>query len=104
MKISQAVVILEKRMADYKEFEAQYKEMKQALFDAMVKYDVKSWETPNGAKITRVDAVPATVKVVTQFDEDAFKKENPALHGMYLHDVEKKTAGKSGYVRVTMNG
>ena len=102
VSISKAVVVLEQRMASFKEIEAEHKRMKQELFDAMVRYNVKTWETPNGAKITRVDAVPATVKVVTQFDEDAFKKENPALHGMYLRDVEKKTAGKNGYVRVTM--
>ena len=100
--MSKAVLILEKRMEEYKNFEAEYKQMKQALYEAMDKYGVKSWETPNGARITRVDAVPATVKVVTQFDEAAFKAENPALYGMYQHDVEKRTAGKNGYVRVTL--
>lgn len=100
--ISKAVVVLEQRMAAYKDLEAEYKRMKQALFDAMDKHDVKSWETPNGAKITRVDAVPATIKTVTAFDEDTFKKENPALYGMYQHDIEKKTAGKSGYVKITL--
>lgn len=102
VKISQAVVILERRMLAYKEIETEYKSMKQALFDAMDKHGVKSWETPNGARITRVDAVPATVKTVTQFDEATFRAENPALYGMYQHDVEKKTAGKSGYVKITM--
>jgi hypothetical protein len=100
--ISKAVVALEQQMAAYKELEAEYKQMKQALYDAMDKHGVKSWETPNGARITRVDAVPATVKMVTQFDEAAFKKENPALYGVYQHDIEKRTAGKSGYVRITL--
>lgn len=100
--ISRSVLMLEKRMAEYKSIEDEYKRMKQALYEAMDKYGVKSWETPNGARITRVDAVPATVKMVTQFDEAAFKAENPALYGMYQHDVEKRTAGKSGYVRVTL--
>ena len=100
--ISKAVIMLETRMAEYKAFEAEYKRTKQALYDAMDKYGVKTWETHSGARITRVDAVPATVKVVTQFDEAAFKKENPALYGMYQHDVEKKTAGKSGYVKITL--
>ena len=100
--ISKAVVILERRMADYKELEAEYKRMKQSLFEAMDKHGVKSWETPNGAKITRVDAVEATTKTVTVFDEDTFKKENPALYGMYQHDVTKTTAGKCGYVKITL--
>ena len=102
--VSKSVLMLEMRMAEYKAVEDEYKRMKQALYDAMDKYGVKSWETPSGARITRVDAVPATVKVVTQFDEAAFKAENPALYGMYQRDVEKRTAGKSGYVRVTLAG
>ncbi|MBR5593882.1 MAG: YqaJ viral recombinase family protein [Bacteroidaceae bacterium] len=100
--ISKSVLMLEQRMAEFKTIEAEHKRMKQALFDAMERYGVKSWETPNGAKITRVDAVPASVKVVTEFDEAAFKAENPALYAMYQHDVEKRTAGKNGYVRVTL--
>lgn len=100
--ISKAVVVLEQRMAAYKELEAEYKQMKQALYDAMDKHGVKSWETPNGARITRVDAVPASVKTVTEFDVSAFKRENPALYGMYQRDVEKQTAGRAGYVRITL--
>lgn len=100
--ISKTVVMLERRMAEYKSIEEEHKQMKQALYDAMEKYDVKSWVTPSGARITRVDAVPPSVKMVTQFDEAAFKAENPALYGMYTKDVEKRSAGKSGYVRVTL--
>lgn len=100
--ISQKVVEIERRMAEYKALETEQKKVKQALFEAMTKYDVKSWETPNGIKITRVDAIEATVTTVTEFDEDGFKKENPALYDMYLHDVQKKQAGKSGYVKVTL--
>ena len=102
VKISKALVVLENRMAEFKAIEDEHKKMKQALFDAMLKYGVKTWETLNGVKITRVDAVESTVKTVTEFDEDAFKSENPALYGMYLHDVEKRTAGKSGYVKITL--
>lgn len=102
VKISKALVVLENRMAEFKAIEDEHKRMKQALFDAMLKYGVKTWETLNGVKITRVDAVEGSTKTVTEFDEDAFKNENPALYGMYLHDVEKKTAGKSGYVKITL--
>ena len=100
--ISKKVVEIERRMAEYKALEAEQKKVKQALFEAMTKHGVKTWDTPSGIKITRVDAVEATTKIVTEFDEETFKAENPALHGMYLHDVEKKTAGKSGYVKVTL--
>lgn len=100
--ISKKVVEIERRMAEYKALEAEQKKVKQALFEAMTKHGVKTWETPSGIKITRVDAVEATTKIVTEFDEESFKAENPALHDMYLHDVEKKTAGKNGYVKVTL--
>jgi hypothetical protein len=100
--ISNKVVELENRIAELKALETEQKKVKQALFDAMNKYGVKSWETPNGIKITRVDAIEATVETVTEFDEDTFKAENEGLYAMYLHDVEKKKSGKAGYVKVTL--
>lgn len=102
LTISKKVVELETRIAELKALETEQKKVKQALFDAMTKHGVKSWETPNGIRITRVDAVESTTKTVTEFDLETFKAENPALHDMYLHDVEKKTAGKSGYVKITV--
>ena len=100
--MSGKVIALEQRIAELKAVEAEQKKIKMALFDAMTKYGVKSWDTPNGVKITRVDAVEGSVSIVPVFDEEAFKRENTALYDMYLHDVEKKTAGKSGYVKITL--
>lgn len=100
--ISNRVVEIERRMAEYKALEAEQKSVKQALFDAMAKHGVKSWETPGGIKITRVDGTDATTQTVTEFDVLAFKEENPALYGMYERDVEKRIPGRSGYVRVTL--
>lgn len=100
--ISNRVVQLETRIAELKALETEQKSVKQALFEAMTKHNVKSWEMPNGTKITRVDATEGTVKTVTEFDVETFKNENPALHDMYLHDVEKKISGKSGYIKITL--
>lgn len=100
--ISNKVVAIENRIAELKALEAEQKKVKQALFDAMIKHNVKSWETPNGIKITRVDAVEPTVEIATEFDEERFKEENKGLYVMYLHDVEKKKSGKSGYVKITL--
>ena len=100
--ISNQVLELETRIAELKVLESEQKSVKQALYDAMDKYGVKSWETPNGIKITRVDPVEGTANTVTVFDEESFKAENPALYGMYQHDVTKKTAGKNGYVKITL--
>ena len=100
--LSNKVVAFESQLAAMKAIEQQLKDAKQALFDEMTKHDVKAWETPNGTKITRVDSTPGSVKTVTEFDTAAFKEENPAMYEMYLHEVEKKTAGRSGYVKITL--
>ena len=70
----------------------------------MLKHDVKSWNLPNGTKISRVDEVPASTKTVTEFDSEAFKADNPSLFQKYLKKVEKKTNGRAGYVRITLGG
>jgi hypothetical protein len=102
--LSNKVAVLENRMAEFREIEKQYKAMKQKLFDAMTEHNVKSWQTPNGTKITRVDGTEATTETVWEFDKDAFASENDELYRKYLKQVEKKKEGKSGYVRITMGG
>jgi putative phage-type endonuclease len=100
--LSQKVVKFESRLAEVKQIEAELKKAKQQLFEEMSKHNIKSWETPNGTKITRVDAVPAKTEMVTEFDVEAFKADNEGLYAMYQHEVEKKTNGKSGYVKITL--
>lgn len=100
--LSQKVVVFEKRIAEMKLIEGELKKAKQELFEAMEKHNVKSWATPNGTKITMVADTPSSVKTVTEFDEKSFKAENEALYSMYLREVEKKTPGKKGYVKITL--
>ena len=100
--LSNKVLAFESQLAALKAIEQQLKDAKQALFEEMTKHDVKSWETPNGTKITRVDSTPGSKKTVTEFDTAAFKEENPAMYEMYLHEVTKRTAGRSGYVKITL--
>lgn len=100
--LSQKAVALENRMVEYKAIEKQYKEMKQALFEAMTKHDVKSWEMPNGTRITRVDGTKASTETITEFDVETFKQENAELFEKYQKTVTKKTAGRAGYVKITM--
>lgn len=102
VKLSQAVEILERKMVAYKDFEAEYKRMKKALFDAMAKHNVKSWETFNGTKITRIDGTEASVKTVTEFDTEAFAESHPRLFKKFCIEIQKATNGKTGYVKITM--
>lgn len=100
--LADKVAMFENQLASLKEIEAKCKEAKKALYLEMVKRNVKSWTMPSGTKITRVDEVPASTKKVTEFDADAFKADNPVMYGKYLREVEKKTSGKSGYVRISV--
>ena len=101
--LSNEVVALENMMANYKAIEKEHKRMKQELYDAMKKHDVKSWEMPNGTKITRVDGTEGTITTVTEFDVDKFKDDNEDLYNLYLKTVEKKSAKRSGYVKITLS-
>lgn len=96
------VVAFENQLVAMKEVEQKLKEAKKALFNEMLKHNVKSWTSPNGTKITRVDDVPGGTKTVTEFDSEAFKTENPMMYQRYVRRVEKKTNGKTGFVRITM--
>ena len=100
--LSQKIVTLENQLAAMKEIEQQCKEAKTALYNEMLKHDVKSWTTPNGTKITRVDGTEGSTKTVREFDIELFKNDHWAMYHQYLRDVEKKTNGRGGYVRITI--
>lgn len=102
MELATRVVKFELQLANLKEVEQQLKDAKKQLFNEMVRHGVKSWASPTGTKITRVDEVPASVKTVTEFDSEALKAENPALFQKYLRTVQKKSNGKAGFVRITL--
>ena len=100
--LSQKALVLESRMAEYKAIEKQYKEMKQALYEAMREHDVKSWTMPNGTRITRVDGTLDLIESVEEFDAEAFKADHAALYESYLKKVEKRNAGRAGFVKITL--
>lgn len=102
ISLSNRVMVLENRMAEFKVIEAEYKTMKQALYEAMEKHDIKSWETFNGTKITKVNAIAGTTETITEFDTDTFGKEHPKLYKKYCKEVTKVSKGKAGYVKITL--
>ena len=102
VEVSQKMVIFENRMQAYKKFEAEYKAIKQRLYDAMVNAGVKSWEMPNGTKITRVDGFPDTYKIEREFDLERFKSEQSDLYESYVKEVIKTRAGRAGYAKITL--
>ena len=102
--LADKVAKFENQLAALKEIENQCKEAKRQLFMEMLKRGVKSWTMPNGTKITRVDEVPGGTKMVTEFDEKALKAAHPGIYNHFLREVEKKTAGRAGYVKITIPG
>ena len=100
--LSSKVIVFENQLARLKEVEQECKDAKKQLYEEMVKHGIKSWVTPNGTKITMVMETPATTELVSVFDEEAFKKNQPDLYTEYLHEVEKRKGGRSGYVKIAL--
>lgn len=100
--LSNKVVQFEKELSAMKEIEQKLKEAKRTLYLEMLKADVKSWTSPSGTKITRVDEIPASKKTVMELDIEALKRERPDVFAGYCREVEKTVSGKSGYVKITV--
>ena len=100
--LSNQVLAFERKIAEYKTLEEDYKKVKQQLYEAMQKHDVKSWTTVNGVKVTRVDGSEPTTETVTEFDEKQFKKDCPDEYEKYCVAREKKVKGRSGFIKITL--
>ena len=97
VEIADKVLILESQIEIYKAIEKEYKDAKANLKAGMEMYNIKTWTTPSGTKITLVpDGEQTTEK---KFNENQFKEEHPKLYEKYCEEVTKK--GKAGYVRIT---
>lgn len=95
--ITERILAFESQLEYLKQVEKTVKTEKEKLKKAMLAANVKSWRTPNGYLITRVDDGEDSVKKV--FDEASFKKDNKDLYDKYL--VDKIVKGKAGYVLIT---
>lgn len=104
IELSNQVLEIEQRLQAYKELEQQYKTMKQYLYEAMEKHNIKSWRTLNDVKITRVEPVESTAKIVSAFNKDKFKEENPDMYKQYIEETIKKTSSRAGYVKISIKG
>ena len=100
--LADKVALFDRQLSALKQFEVQLTEANKQLYNEMVKRNVKSWSTPSGTKITRVDEVRGTTKTVSEFDLAAFRTQNPAMYDKFCRLVEKKSNGKAGYVRITV--
>lgn len=97
-KISYEIIALENKLKEYKKIEQEQKELKEQLKKAMEEKGIKSWKTPNGAKITLVE--DGKDKEVMKFNENKFKEENEDIYNKYLETKIQK--GRNGYVLITL--
>ena len=97
-KISYEIIALENKLKEYKKMEQEQKELKEQLKKAMEEKGIKSWQTPNGAKITLVE--DGKDKEVMKFNEEKFMEENQNIYNKYLESKIQK--GKNGYVLITL--
>jgi len=95
--ITARIVAFESQIDYLKSIEKKIKEDKTRLKDAMQACGVKSWQTPNGYKITLVpDGEDKTEK---KFNADKLKETDPETYNKYLEDTIVK--GRSGHVKIT---
>lgn len=98
IEVANRVLVLEQSIALMKETEKELKSAKAELKRLMEENHIKKWETPSGIKITLVPDGDDTV--VSAFNEERFKAEQPALYYSYLEDRMKP--GRAGFVRISM--
>lgn len=101
VNLAERVATLEFRLKQQKKLEDELKALKDRLYDAMEDFNVKSWEMPDGTKITRVEPIEPTEEVVKKFDTGQFKMDEPELYELYCKEVIEKSRGRKGYVKVT---
>ena len=67
----------------------------------MMEFDVKSWDTNGGWKITRVDATAEKEEEIEEFDIESFKTNHPDIYNLYLKTKIVKSSAKSGFAKIT---
>ena len=101
VEVSDRVLAFEERMKALKAEEKRIKDEKKKLYEKMLEANVKTWVTPSGYRITRVDEIPESEKEVDDFDSELFEKENPELAKKYTSKKIVKVSGRAGYVLAT---
>lgn len=98
--ISRELEIVENRIKELKKAEDEQKLLKKKLYQAMCEYNIKSWETPSGVKITLIPEKNGEKVVKDQFDIETFQQDYPDLYDEYAKDIIKKDK-RAGYVKIT---
>ena len=102
IELSNQVALLETKLAGFNELKKQYDDFKLKLFEAMEEYNVKTWLTNNGTRITRIATTEDKVETIKEFNVEKFKIENAETYNQYVEEKEIIKKGKKGYVKITL--
>lgn len=92
---------LENKIKELKILEGQFDELKNKLKDIMLEKNADYFITPHGLKFTLVKSIPRTT-IDLVFNVDKFKNEQPDMYNKYVERVEKTSAAKKPYIRMTI--
>lgn len=100
-EIARQIIAFEQQLRFYKDTERKAANAKERLKNAMEANGVKTWTTPNGYKITRVDDTPEKVVTKTVFNEQKMQQERPRIYKQYVEEIKEIKKGRKGYVKIT---
>ena len=92
---------LENKVKELKMFEEQFDEVKNKLKDVMLEKNAEYFITPHGLKFTLIKSTPRTT-IDLVFNVDKFKTEHTEMYNEYVERVEKTSAAKKPYVRMSI--
>lgn len=95
----------EAELAKMKATEQKIKDWRNDLYELMELHQVKSWEMPNGTKLTKVSGTEDHEETKTEIDLEAFEALEPeayATYKSYETTTTKTVKGRKGYVRITI--
>lgn len=92
---------LENKVKELKIFEEQFDEVKNKLTELMLEKNAEYFITPHGLKFTLIKSTPRTT-IDLVFNVDKFKSEHPDIYNKYVERVEKTSAAKKPYLRMSI--
>ena len=92
---------LENKVKELKMFEEQFDEVKNKLTELMLEKNAEYFVTPHGLKFTLIKSTPRTT-IDLVFNVDKFKSEHPDIYNKYVERVEKTSAAKKPYLRMSI--
>lgn len=100
-KLADKVNKLEIKLEEMKVYENEIKKAKAQMFDSMELHGIKTFETPNGTKITKVASSKDKTEMIKEFNLDLFAEKNSVLFNEYNEEKEVLKKGRRGYVKIT---